>query len=400
VMKRLVCQSGRAVAWRAVRQPLMLRNPGAKAIAAVTQTVPARSFSQEPPEYNEFEEGEKKVFDDVEEDDEDLPDHMRGAEIDGKKHLYLDSTQYAAKPWMTKNVNFDRLNRWLSTEEDKFFSSGTKKEWLDMIDQEGLDATKEAAGISEVDIELANNAVDHQKFINTITHSAWLKTTGRRRQVGGATTESFTTLVIGGNEKGMAGFGIGRGAEGFKSWENSISNLRQNMLHLEMHENRTLFHPVSGRHKTSRVEIMPLPRGSGMCSNAPVMREIFMCFGLEDVTSKVHGSRNPFNIVQAVWNALSENTSWREIALTRGKNVYRMLEPRLYRPRYPTTEDMEKQKGMVAGMLANTEKEWEERGMARKETGLIYDERWDGTNEDIPLYSVPQVPSVPPPMAR
>lgn len=57
-------------------------------------------------------------------------------------------------------------------------------------------------------------------------------------------------------------------------------------------------------------------------------------------------------------SGMHQNTSFREKALVRGKSVYTMLEPRLVRPRFPTNEDMQNQRNLVAEMLAETEEQW------------------------------------------
>lgn len=110
---------------------------------------------------------------------------------------------------------------------------------------------------------------------------------------------------------------------------------------------------------------------------------------------QIHGHRNPYNIVQAVWKGLSGNTSFREQALTRGKNLYTMLEPRLVRPRFPTNKDMVHQREMVSDIISKANSAWEERQAAKAQTERALDEMFPKFVVEPEHY-----PSVPPPIAR
>ena len=55
------------------------------------------------------------------------------------------------------------------------------------------------------------------------------------------------------------------------------------------------------------------------------MRAVFEVLGVTNVLAKCHGSTNPYNVVRATLNGLTEMTTPAEIAAKRGKSIEDVL---------------------------------------------------------------------------
>jgi small subunit ribosomal protein S5 len=70
--------------------------------------------------------------------------------------------------------------------------------------------------------------------------------------------------------------------------------------------------------------LKPAPDGTGIIAGGP-MRAIFEVMGVSNVVAKSHGSSNPYNMVRATIDALSNLNTPAEIAAKRGKSVEEIL---------------------------------------------------------------------------
>ncbi len=89
-------------------------------------------------------------------------------------------------------------------------------------------------------------------------------------------------------------------------------------------KNGTLQHAVIGHHGASRVLIQPASEGTGIIAGGP-MRAVFEVMGVTNVLAKCLGSTNPYNVVRATINGLTEMNTPAEIAAKRGKTVEEIL---------------------------------------------------------------------------
>jgi SSU ribosomal protein S5P len=86
----------------------------------------------------------------------------------------------------------------------------------------------------------------------------------------------------------------------------------------------TLHHKVMGQHGASNVMMLPAVQGTGIIAGGP-MRAMFEVLGVTDIVAKSHGSSNPYNMVRATLDALTNMNSAQEIAMKRGKTVEEIL---------------------------------------------------------------------------
>ncbi|XLM20557.1 30S ribosomal protein S5, partial [Chromobacterium piscinae] len=72
------------------------------------------------------------------------------------------------------------------------------------------------------------------------------------------------------------------------------------------------------------VFIQPAKDGTGVKAGGP-MRAIFDAMGVHNVSAKIHGSTNPYNVVRATLNGLSNINTPAQIAAKRGLSVEDIL---------------------------------------------------------------------------
>ena len=130
-----------------------------------------------------------------------------------------------------------------------------------------------------------------------------------------------TKVVKGGRILGFAALtvvGDGDGRIGM-----AMDEARRKMLKVPLKAG-TFHHSVVGKHGASTVMISPAQKGTGIIAGGP-MRAIFEVLGVTDVVAKSLGSTNPYNMVRATLNGLSNMQTPAEIANKRGLSVEQIL---------------------------------------------------------------------------
>jgi len=130
----------------------------------------------------------------------------------------------------------------------------------------------------------------------------------------------FAALVVVGDQRGRVGFGKGKAREVPEAIRKATEAAKKSMIRVPLREGRTLHHDIRGRHGAGRVLIRTASIGTGIIAGGP-MRAVFESLGVQDVVTKSQGSSNPYNMVRATFDALSLQTSPRQVASKRGKKV-------------------------------------------------------------------------------
>ena len=143
------------------------------------------------------------------------------------------------------------------------------------------------------------------------------------KTVKGGRQMSFTALTVVGDGDGRIGMGKGKSREVPVAVQKAMDEARRKMIKVPL-RNGTVHHRVIGRHGAAEVFIAPAPEGTGIIAGGP-MRAVFEVMGVSSVVAKSHGSSNPYNIVRATLNALSQISTPAEIAAKRGKSVEEIL---------------------------------------------------------------------------
>lgn len=135
---------------------------------------------------------------------------------------------------------------------------------------------------------------------------------------------SFAALTVVGDGDGGVGMGKGKAREVPVAVTKAMDEARRKMVKVSL-KNGTFHHAVIGRHGASRVLIQPASEGTGIIAGG-AMRAVFEVMGVHNVLAKCLGSTNPYNVVRATLNGLSQMMTPSEIAAKRGKIVSDILE--------------------------------------------------------------------------
>ena len=130
---------------------------------------------------------------------------------------------------------------------------------------------------------------------------------------------SFAALTVVGDGDGGVGMGKGKSKEVPSAVQKAMEEARRNMLKVSLKEG-TIHHNVTGHHGAAVVMMAPAPKGTGIIAGGP-MRAVFEVMGITDIVAKSHGSSNPYNMVRATFDALTNSTTPGAVAAKRGKSV-------------------------------------------------------------------------------
>ena len=130
----------------------------------------------------------------------------------------------------------------------------------------------------------------------------------------------FAALVVVGDQKGRVGFCHGKAREVPEAIRKATEAAKRALIRVPLREGRTLHHDVTGRHGAGKVVCRAAPPGTGIIAGGP-MRAVFETLGVQDVVAKSFGSSNPYNMVRATFDALTNEDSPRGVAARRGIKV-------------------------------------------------------------------------------
>lgn len=138
----------------------------------------------------------------------------------------------------------------------------------------------------------------------------------------------FTALAVVGNSEGIIGSGLGKSNEVPDAIRKAIEKAKKNLIRVPIKGN-TIPHEVLGEHVASRVMLRPASPGTGVIAGGAV-RAVVELSGISDILSKVVGSTNPLNVVQAAINGLALLRMPQEVADIRGKDLKELDLPKSY----------------------------------------------------------------------
>jgi small subunit ribosomal protein S5 len=144
------------------------------------------------------------------------------------------------------------------------------------------------------------------------------------KTVKGGKRFGFAALVVVGDGKGRVGFGHGKAREVPEAITKATASAKKKMIRVPLKEGRTLHHDGRGHFGAGKVNLRSAPAGTGIIAGGP-MRAVFESLGVADVVTKSVGTSNPYNMIRATFDALTEQTSPKSVAQRRGKKVVDLL---------------------------------------------------------------------------
>ncbi|MDP4604765.1 MAG: 30S ribosomal protein S5 [Erythrobacter sp.] len=144
------------------------------------------------------------------------------------------------------------------------------------------------------------------------------------KTVKGGKRFGFAALVVVGDGQGRVGFGHGKAREVPEAITKATAAARKKMIRVPLKEGRTLHHDGNGRFGAGKVTLRTAPPGTGIIAGGP-MRAVFESLGVADVVTKSVGTSNPYNMIRATFDALTDQTSPKSVAQRRGKKVADLL---------------------------------------------------------------------------
>ena len=120
----------------------------------------------------------------------------------------------------------------------------------------------------------------------------------------GGRTFSFSTIVVVGNEDGIAGYGLGKANEVTTAIAKGVEDAKKNLVRVPILHG-TIPHEQHSKYGGAKVFIKPASEGTGVKAGG-AMRAVLESVGVKNVLAKSKGSSNPHNLVKATFKALLE----------------------------------------------------------------------------------------------
>ena len=138
------------------------------------------------------------------------------------------------------------------------------------------------------------------------------------KTVKGGRRMKFTALVVVGDRKGHYGFALSKAAEVPDAIKKATEAARKKLYTIHLVKGNTISHEVVGKYGACNVYLKPAPEGTGIIAGGPV-RAILELAGVQNVCSKVYGSRAPINIIRATNQGLNNLKSYKTMKELRSK---------------------------------------------------------------------------------
>jgi len=124
------------------------------------------------------------------------------------------------------------------------------------------------------------------------------------RVMAGGKRMRFRACVVVGDRQGRAGWAIAKGADVTIAVNKAVTKAKKRIIKLSI-INGTIPHQTLAKFKAAKVFLRPAKKGSGVIAGGAV-RAVLELAGYQDINSKILGSDNKINNVQATFKALSQ----------------------------------------------------------------------------------------------
>ncbi len=122
---------------------------------------------------------------------------------------------------------------------------------------------------------------------------------------------SFSAAVVVGNKNGVVGYSIGKASEVPSAIDKAARKAMKNLIRVKI-VNDTIPHQVIGEFGATSVLLKPAKQGTGVIAGL-TLRAVMDAAGIKNVVTKIIGSTNPLNVIQAAFEALKSLRTKEEI---------------------------------------------------------------------------------------
>lgn len=137
------------------------------------------------------------------------------------------------------------------------------------------------------------------------------------RTVAGGKRIRFRAAVVIGNRNGKVGIGVAKGGEVIIAVQKAINKAKKNLIEVPI-VNETIPHEITQSFGAAYVLLKPAQKGTGIIAGGAV-RAIADLAGIKNLISKILGSQNQINNLQATIEALK--------SLEANKSIQKQNEP-------------------------------------------------------------------------
>jgi len=142
--------------------------------------------------------------------------------------------------------------------------------------------------------------------------------------VKGGRTLSFAALVVVGDGAGHVGVGLGKAAETSEAIRKGKEDAKKNMIFVERNAVDSIHHQIIGHFGSTKVLLKPAVDGTGIIAGGAVRAAIELA-GIRNIITKVIGSSNKRNVVNATLAGLLSMKTPETVARLRGKTTEEIL---------------------------------------------------------------------------
>lgn len=269
----------------------------------------------------------------------------------------INEEAYQSIPEEYRNTDFVELRRALRAADARFFQDPwpnydpdwdlVKKPVKQELDVENAEKLIKARQVQE-ELERASARQLRDFVANLSIYEVHSGVTCKQQRLGKLL--SFRTLLVGGNEDGYGGFGMGKGASPEQATERAVLDLRKNMIFVPRIHSRTIIQEVTGKFNRTTVWMQPQTKARGMRAGM-VVETVMEVLGIRDLTTKVRGNRNPYSQVFATFDGLLQQSAPRSLALAMGVNYYTGFQHVLGQQQGPSRQEMQRQSQAVQKII-------------------------------------------------
>uniref|UniRef100_J3L8Q9 S5 DRBM domain-containing protein n=1 Tax=Oryza brachyantha TaxID=4533 RepID=J3L8Q9_ORYBR len=137
----------------------------------------------------------------------------------------------------------------------------------------------------------------------------------------GGQIAKFTALLATGNYHGVVGFAKARGPTAKIAIQRAYEKCFQDLHYMERYKDHTIAHAIQAKYEKTKIYLWPGPMRSGMSAAGRTVETVLYLAGFSNVKSKIIGSRNPLNVIKALFIALNAIETPKDVEQKFGRTV-------------------------------------------------------------------------------